>query len=127
VRQDVFRNVEMDEDEPRIVLRETLAVSLAQRGAGHDDGFGRIERVDRQRAHTVEPGCTVGVGQGLASPHFFDARRRMRVIGVHEPGANRAGQSRADGCLTGASRPDDHDRTWSAGQRHQTDPTAAIA
>ena len=103
----------MDKDEPRIVRREPLAVRLAQRGAGNNDGLAGIESLEGQRAHSVEPGRTVGVCECLASPHLLDARRRVRVICVHEPRANLTSEFHSDGRLSGARGSDEHDGAWS--------------
>src|SRR2546428_5612269 len=102
----------MDKDEPRIVLREQLAVRLTQRGAGNDDGLAGIESLEGQRAHSVEPWRAVSICECLASPHLLHIRRGVYVISVHEPYANLTGQFLSDGRLSGSRGSDEHDRAW---------------
>ena len=102
----------MDKDEPRIGLRDPVAVRLAQRRAGNDDGLAGIESLERQCAYSVEPWRTVGVCECLASPHPLDARRRVQVISLHERRTNRRGESLSDNRLSASRGSDEHDRAW---------------
>src|SRR5438552_63470 len=102
----------MDKDESRIGLGEPLAVRLTQGRAGNDDGVAGIESLEGQSAHPVEPWRTVGVRECLASPHLLNVRRRVYVICLHEPRANRVRQLLSNGRLSCPRGSDDHDRAW---------------
>src|SRR5262249_338967 len=101
----------MDEGESRIVLREALAIRLAQRGASNDNGLAAIESGDRQRAHAAEPRCTVRYGERPPPPHLLAVRRLVAAVSPHDPRPNRPGQSPSNGRLPGPRRPDEHDRS----------------
>lgn len=108
----------MDKDESRIGLRKPVAVRLAQRRAGNDDGFAGIESLERQRAYSVEPWRAVGVCECLASPHPLDVRRRVQVISLHERRDNRPGELLSNDRLSASRGSDEHDRAWKVSHIH---------
>ena len=118
-RENIRRDVEMDEDEPWVALREPLAVRFAQRRTRDNDGFTGFKRAHRHRSHSVEPWSPLRVRERLASSHLFHALRCVRSVCVDEPCANLSGQELTYCRLSRPSRTDQRDRVWTTGDGHR--------
>src|SRR5450432_1640759 len=89
---------------------KTIAVCLAQCGAGED----RVPAARMQRpqfaAQSIKPRPAVLVGQGDARGHLRDVDLGMIGVGIEECPTEFIGQRAPDGCLTGTAHAHDDRR-----------------
>jgi hypothetical protein len=93
--------MEVDETDVGHALREQTPVLLFEGGAGDHGRFVVLAQLDNQLVQALQPGQAIFVVQRLASGHFGDVLRRMKVVSVEKGIIQAPRQGATDGRLTG--------------------------